>query len=187
MAVSSKHILEARSFRRRGFGRQSGRLGAKEGADGSAGSSVSHEIPPALAPLAPHKTSEFRLITSATGTRTRVARVRAEYPNQLDYSGFVWCSKKCQIRFYAHAAHSRMMPRSVARVTAARPTRECGCLRCLEKRPNVSARPRGCAAMSAEAISRGSFRRCLCVEEHLVSTQVGLKVITWATSKESIV
>jgi extradiol dioxygenase family protein len=26
-------------------------------------------------------------IDSATGTRTRVARVRAEYPNQLDYSG----------------------------------------------------------------------------------------------------
>ena len=25
---------------------------------------------------------------SATGTQTRVARVRAEYPNQLDYSGF---------------------------------------------------------------------------------------------------
>ena len=25
--------------------------------------------------------------TSATGTRTRVARVRAEYPSQLDYSG----------------------------------------------------------------------------------------------------
>ena len=25
---------------------------------------------------------------SATGTRTRVAQVRAEYPNQLDYSGF---------------------------------------------------------------------------------------------------
>ena len=24
---------------------------------------------------------------SATGTRTQVARVRAEYPNQLDYSG----------------------------------------------------------------------------------------------------
>ena len=29
-----------------------------------------------------------RLQNSATGTRTRVARVRAEYPNQLDYSGF---------------------------------------------------------------------------------------------------
>ena len=28
--------------------------------------------------------------TSATGTRARVARVRAEYPSQLDYSGF-WC------------------------------------------------------------------------------------------------
>ena len=27
------------------------------------------------------------LQNSATGTRTRVARVRAEYPNQLDYSG----------------------------------------------------------------------------------------------------
>ena len=26
--------------------------------------------------------------SSATGTRTRVARVRAEYPSQLDYSGF---------------------------------------------------------------------------------------------------
>ena len=26
--------------------------------------------------------------TSATGARTRVARVRAEYPGQLDYSGF---------------------------------------------------------------------------------------------------
>ena len=25
---------------------------------------------------------------SATGTRARVARVKAEYPNQLDYSGF---------------------------------------------------------------------------------------------------
>ena len=24
---------------------------------------------------------------SATGTRTQVARVKAEYPNQLDYSG----------------------------------------------------------------------------------------------------
>ena len=27
------------------------------------------------------------LLHSATGTRTRVARVRAEYPNQLDYGG----------------------------------------------------------------------------------------------------
>ena len=26
-------------------------------------------------------------VNSATGTRARVARVRAEYPNQLDYSG----------------------------------------------------------------------------------------------------
>ena len=29
----------------------------------------------------------FSVRNSATGTRTRVARVRAEYPNQLDYSG----------------------------------------------------------------------------------------------------
>ena len=28
--------------------------------------------------------------TSATGTRTRVAQVQAEYPNQLDYSGTQW-------------------------------------------------------------------------------------------------
>ena len=40
--------------------------------------------PPRRAPqgLAPRK-----LPNSATGTRARVARVRAEYPNQLDYSG----------------------------------------------------------------------------------------------------
>ena len=38
-----------------------------------------------------HPTQEYFTawngILSATGTRTRVARVRAEYPNQLDYSG----------------------------------------------------------------------------------------------------
>ena len=33
----------------------------------------------------------WALYNSATGTRTRVARVRAEYPNQLDYSGVVSC------------------------------------------------------------------------------------------------
>ena len=40
---------------------------------------------------------------SATGTRTRVARVRAEYPSQLDYSGsctrvsmLIHCCYKCQ-------------------------------------------------------------------------------------------
>jgi len=32
-------------------------------------------------------TPAYHNINSATGTRTRVARVRAEYPNQLDYSG----------------------------------------------------------------------------------------------------
>ena len=37
---------------------------------------------------------------SATGTRTRVARVRAEYPNQLDYSGdgYVFAST-CSFEF----------------------------------------------------------------------------------------
>ena len=32
---------------------------------------------------------------SATGTRTRVARVRAEYPNQLDYGGHALSCKSC--------------------------------------------------------------------------------------------
>ena len=36
-----------------------------------------------------HQTGR-KLINSATGTQTRDARVRAEYPNQLDYSGFCW-------------------------------------------------------------------------------------------------
>ena len=37
-----------------------------------------------------HKAQSLQLqavCTSATGTRARVARVRAEYPSQLDYSG----------------------------------------------------------------------------------------------------
>ena len=39
--------------------------------------------------LAPSKMMNWarRPKTSASGTRTRVAQVRAEYPNQLDYSG----------------------------------------------------------------------------------------------------
>ena len=36
---------------------------------------------------------------SATGTRTRVARVRAEYPNQLDYSGF-GTRRACRILYF---------------------------------------------------------------------------------------
>ena len=35
---------------------------------------------------------QFR--NSATGTRTRVARVRAEYPNQLDYGGHIFAFHK---------------------------------------------------------------------------------------------
>ena len=37
------------------------------------------------------------LENSATGTRTRVARVRAEYPNQLDYSGLVYLSLRMRL------------------------------------------------------------------------------------------
>ena len=40
-------------------------------------------------PHAPSFVNVFSAENSATGTRTRVARVRAEYPNQLDYSGSV--------------------------------------------------------------------------------------------------
>ena len=52
-----------------------------------------HPRPP-LAPLVPSPCPQMSCQCSATGTRTRVARVRAEYPNQLDYSGLIasWCS-----------------------------------------------------------------------------------------------
>ena len=33
-----------------------------------------------------HKQHQRHVFSSATGTRTRVTRVRAEYPNQIDYS-----------------------------------------------------------------------------------------------------
>ena len=46
------------------------------------------------------------LAYSATGTRARVARVRAEYPNQLDYSGADICGNTyiCQLG-YGWAPH----------------------------------------------------------------------------------
>ena len=64
---------------------------------GVRGSSLAHWTAPGLA-----KSSNFQAACretadlandsyaqySATGTRARVARVRAEYPSQLDYSGF---------------------------------------------------------------------------------------------------
>ena len=37
-----------------------------------------------------NKTTSWLLINSDTGTRTQVARVKAEYPNQLDYIGSVY-------------------------------------------------------------------------------------------------
>ena len=43
-------------------------------------------------------------MNSATGTRIRVARVRAEYPSQLDYSGScresfsIWAPQKAPVR-----------------------------------------------------------------------------------------
>ena len=43
---------------------------------------------PSVPTFAPEDTLAF-CKCSATGTRTRVARVRAEYPNQLDYGGAV--------------------------------------------------------------------------------------------------
>ena len=43
------------------------------------------------------------LSNSATGTRTRVARVRAEYPNQLDYSGDA--EKLCSVSLLSLMRH----------------------------------------------------------------------------------
>ena len=47
-----------------------------------------------------HKCLYGIVYNSATGTRTRVARVRAEYPNQLDYSG---AEKKAAAQLYSDA------------------------------------------------------------------------------------
>ena len=41
--------------------------------------------------------------SSATGTRARVARVRAEYPSQLDYSGF-WMAAAASLKSHECAA-----------------------------------------------------------------------------------
>ena len=55
-----------------------------------------------------HPTSCFMPASghSATGTRTRVARVRAEYPNQLDYSGCcTFCPEAPQAAALQHASN----------------------------------------------------------------------------------
>ena len=43
------------------------------------------------------RSNHAHIHNSATGTRTRVARVRAEYPNQLDYSGVGIFDRCCSI------------------------------------------------------------------------------------------
>ena len=78
-----------------GYGDEVARISARACANGFAEHSVqlrgwwldamierSAHLPDTLALLLPGPQQN-----SATGTRTRVARVRAEYPNQLDYSG----------------------------------------------------------------------------------------------------
>ena len=49
---------------------------------------------------------------SATGTRTRVARVRAEYPNQLDYSG-CWIHFNMDKDLSLHPQHARQLVTSL--------------------------------------------------------------------------
>ena len=42
------------------------------------------------------KTPEYKTISPA-GTRTRVFRVRAEYPNQLDYRGWIYVDARTRV------------------------------------------------------------------------------------------
>ena len=63
--------------------------------------------------------------TSATGTRTRVARVKAEYPNQLDYSGSVHVSAHLSYwqlgRDFPKCSSQQHTPQSAMKWTAAQP------------------------------------------------------------------
>ena len=80
-----------------GYGDQVARIGGRTCANGFAENSVHARVLAwwlnAAIERAAHFAHTFALLlllpqqNSATGTRTRVARVRAEYPNQLDYSG----------------------------------------------------------------------------------------------------
>ena len=79
-----------------GYGDQVARIGERTCANGFAENSVHARVQAwwlnAAIERAAHFADTLALLllpqqNSATGTRTRVARVRAEYPNQLDYSG----------------------------------------------------------------------------------------------------
>ena len=81
-----------------GYGDQVARIGERACVNGFAESSVHARVQAwwlnAAIERAAHFADTLALLllpqqNSATGTRTRVARVRAEYPNQLDYSGDV--------------------------------------------------------------------------------------------------
>ena len=74
---------------------------------------------------------------SATGTRTRVARVRAEYPNQLDYSGLavysgVQANPFCQFVNEKHSASKRYAKLVVSRGTILQSVEEIGIQRVAE-------------------------------------------------------
>ena len=53
-----------------------------------------------------HQKLKKQASNSATGTRTRVARVRAEYPDQLDYSGAVIQFPTVPIMQTKHVSHT---------------------------------------------------------------------------------
>ena len=55
--------------------------------------------------------------SSATGARTRVARVRAEYPSQLDYGGWV----APRLTHYINVLFLRCAACSVMKVQSSRP------------------------------------------------------------------
>ena len=79
------------------------------------------------------------LSTSATGTRTRVARVRAEYPNQLDYSGLIGEFKVCILNnnFILHIIISHMGPKRAPTSSESRFATIINCQRCRPPCPMV--------------------------------------------------
>ena len=89
---------------------------------------------------------------SATGTRTRVARVRAEYPSQLDYSGLGAAVRALFVQIQKLACFCQIFKRTAAQWL--RPLKTVGC-------PRTGSKPTGVLQTFAPPVKGNNFAESL--------------------------
>ena len=133
------------------------------------------------------------MVNSATGTRTRVARVRVEYPNQLDYGGHIFSSHNISMEtrnacfdeiFLSNAYRNNTFQKHVSNhcirtlIRLYMCTRTCACmLHLLKRRFQIQACDLDCQPCKTSRI-----QKCLAFSTHKASRRktptVGLEPTT---------